>query len=107
MTVRDSDANSNIVCTLILPFAELEINFYELDYSVVEGQSLENQISMQYRRTENEFSLTLTPLSIADSVAQFDLESFVDSNDIDEEERASPGEMVEMVYMFTALSVYP
>ena len=37
---------------------------------------------MQYRRTENDFTLRLTPVSIADSESMYDVVAFVDPADI-------------------------
>ena len=59
-------------------FTELQINFEELDYSINEGESTANKITMQYRRTENDFTLRLTPVSIADSESMYDVVAFVD-----------------------------
>ena len=74
-------------------FTELQINFEELDYSINEGESTANVITMQYRRTENDFTLRLTPVSIADSESMYDVMPFVDPADIDEEARATAGDI--------------
>ena len=74
-------------------FTELEINFEELDYSIDEGDSTANLITMQYSRTENDFTLRLTPVSIADSESMYDVVAFVDPADIDEEARATAGDI--------------
>ena len=72
-------------------FTELQINFEELDYSINEGDSTANLITMQYRRTENDFTLRLTPVSIADSESMYDVGDFVP--EIDEEARATAGDI--------------
>ena len=74
-------------------FTELQINFEELDYSIDEGDSTANLITMQYRRTENDFTLRLTPVSIADSESMYDVVAFVDPADTDEEARATAGDI--------------
>ena len=74
-------------------FTELQINFEELDYSIEEGESTADLITMQYRRTENDFTLRLTPVSIADSESMYDVVLFVDPDDIDEEARATAGDV--------------
>ena len=74
-------------------FTELQINFEHLDYSIDEGDSTANLITMQYRRTENDFTLRLTPVSIADSESMYDVVVFVYSADIDEEARATAGDI--------------
>ena len=74
-------------------FTELQINFEELDFSIDEGDSTANLITMQYRRTENDFTLRLTPVSIADSESMYDVVPFVDPADIDEEVRATAGDI--------------
>ena len=79
-------------------FTELEINFEELDYSINEGDSTENLITMQYRRTENCFTLRLTPVSIADSESMYDVVAFVDPADINEEARATAGDRFVCIY---------
>ena len=48
-------------------------------------------ITMQFRRTENDFTLKLTPVSIANESMQ-NVVACIDPNDVDEETRASPGE---------------
>ena len=74
-------------------FTELQINFEELDYSIHEGDSTANLITLQYRRTENDFTLRLTPVSIADSESMYDVVAFVYPNDIEEETRATAGDI--------------
>ena len=73
-------------------FTELQIYFDELDYSIDEGESTADLITMQYRRTENDFTLRLTPVSIADSESMYDVVAFVDPADIVEEARATAGD---------------
>ena len=73
-------------------FTELQINFEELDFSIDEGDSTADLITMQYRRTENDFALRLTPVSIADSQSMYDVVAFVNPADIDEEARATAGD---------------
>ena len=80
-------------------FTELQINFEELDYSIDEGDSTANLITMQYRRTENDFTLRLTPVSIADSETMYDVVAFVDPADIDEEARATAGDIYADIFV--------
>ena len=72
-------------------FTELQINFNKLNYSIDEDDSMANLITMEFRRTENDFTLRLTPVSIADSESLYDIVPFVDPNHIDEDSRAMPG----------------
>ena len=48
---------------------------------------------MQYRRTESDFTLRLTPVSIADSESMYDVVAFVDPADIGEAARATAGDI--------------
>ena len=74
-------------------FTELQINFEELDYSIDEGDSTANLITMQYRRTENDFTLRLTPVSIGDSESMYNVTEFVDPTVIEEGARATAGDI--------------
>ena len=74
-------------------FTELQINFEKFDYCINEGDSTANVITMQYRRTESDFTLRLTPVSIADSESMYDVVVFVDPADIGEAARATAGDI--------------
>ena len=74
-------------------FTELQINFEKLDYCIDEGDSTANLITMRYRRTENDFTLRLTPVSMSDSESMYDVAAFVDPHDSDEEARATAGDI--------------
>jgi hypothetical protein len=70
---------------------ELQINFEQLGYSINEGDSVAGQIAMQFGGTEDDFTLKLTPVSIADSKSMYDVVAFIDPDTTDEEARASTG----------------
>ena len=72
--------------------AELQISFEQLHYSISEGDSVTGLITMKFRRTEYDFILRLTPVSIADSESIYDVAAFVDPKTVNEEARATPGE---------------
>ena len=74
-------------------FTELQIKFDELDYSIDEGDSTADLITMHCRRTESDFTLRLTPVSIADSESMYDVVVFVDPADIGEAARATAGDI--------------
>ena len=95
MMVRDTDANLNTECNSHVytsSCAELQINFEQLGYSINEGDSVAGQIAMQFGGTEDDFTLKLTPVSIADSKSMYDVVAFIDPDTTDEEARASTGE---------------
>ena len=94
--VGDTDASPSTEgnwCIYAYCFTELQINLEELDFSIDEGDSTANLITMQYRRTENDFTLRLTPVSIADSESMYDVVAFVYPADFDEQARATAGDI--------------
>lgn len=58
----------------------LQINFAEADYSLVEGSLLTNPIRIQFRNTQNPFTLILSPVSIREAEDIFKVEQFVDTS---------------------------
>lgn len=67
----------------------LEINFEEADYSIEEGIDLSQSIRMQFRATQNDFTLILCPLSIGEAEEQ-NVGRFIDFSSI--ESRATSGD---------------
>ena len=74
-------------------YAVLTIRFTESEYSVTEGSSVCSGIMIQFRRTQNQFTLRLSAASIQEFEDMFNLSSFIDSGSIEEDARADPREM--------------
>ena len=75
-------------------FIGLEINFEESDYSIQEGRGLSTPITLQFRYNQNAFNITFTPVTI-DAVEDMGLgANFINSDTIEEEYRAEPGEVL-------------
>ena len=73
---------------------ELEINFEESDYAIEEGRGLNTLIRLQFRNNQNAFNVTFTPVTI-DAVEGMGLgANFINSDTIEEESRAEPGEVL-------------
>ena len=72
----------------------LEINFEEEDYSITEGDPWPPTIRLQFRRTQNPFTMTLFSVTITEAIdpAGFNGSAFIQSDDINE---ATPGRVVE------------
>ena len=80
-------------CVIIAPhILVLEINFEESDYRITEGSDLSTLIRLQIRNKHNAFSITFTPVTIA-AVEGLGLGDFINSETIEEESRATPGEL--------------
>ena len=77
-------------CTLCNVFAGLEIHFDELEYSVSEDGTLTKPITVQFKRTQREFVLSLSPVSIDNVEANFNITDFIDTDSIGEAFRATP-----------------
>ena len=72
----------------------LEINFEESDYSILEGSGLSTPIRLQFRNTQNAFTITFSPVTI-DAVEDMGLgRNFINSDTIEERSRAEPGEVL-------------
>lgn len=69
----------------------LEINFEEADYSIEEGVDLSQPIRMQFRTTQNDFTLILCPLSIEEAEKQ-NVGDFIDFSSILDGSRATSGD---------------
>ena len=75
---------------MIVIFAtELEINFDQLDYSITEGGSSAQEIRVEFRRTQNPFTLILYPISHSEAV-YYHVDSFIGETPGDDE-RATSG----------------
>ena len=59
--------------------AELEINFDEADYSITEGDTMSPQISLQFRITESDFTLMLTPVTLMEAEEIFEVNNFINT----------------------------
>ena len=68
----------------------LEINIEEADYSILEGDSTDPMIRVQFRRTQSPFTMTLHPVGIMDAYQRFDVGQ--PSNRT--EAMATPGEFI-------------
>ena len=81
--------------TIILhQFTGLEINFEESDYAITEGSVLSTPIRLQFRNNQNPFTITFSPVTI-DAVEGMGLGAdFINSETIEEESRAEPGEVL-------------
>ena len=72
----------------------MEINFEEFDYAITEGRGLSTPIRLQFRTNQNPFTMTFTPVTI-DAVEDMGLgANFINSDTIEEEYRAEPGEVL-------------
>ena len=75
-------------------FIGLEINFEESDYAIEEGRGLNTLICLQFRNNQNAFNITFSPVTIA-FVEDMGLgANFINSDTIEEEARAEPGEVL-------------
>ena len=64
----------NIFCSICI---ELEINFDQLEYYFTEGEPGAQDIKVQFRRTQNRFTLTLYPASHTEAIQRFSVQNFV------------------------------
>ena len=89
-----------VMYTIILhqsTYKGLEINFEESDYAIGEGSSLSTPIRLQFRINQNAFNITFSPVTI-DTVEGMGLgANFINSETIEEEARAEPGEVISKV----------
>ena len=68
-------------CSLIIIlYVVLQINFAEADYLSTEGSTLTNPIRLQFRNTQNPFTLILSPVSIEEAEDIFKVEQFIDTS---------------------------
>ena len=85
----------NALPLLILSFIfslspELQINFGESDYRIVEGSGMLITITLQFRQNQNPFTVILTPVTV-DEADSLGLGFFINSNTIDSSSRATAG----------------
>ena len=71
---------------------ELQIAFEDSEYSVTEGAGLSTPIRLQFRSTQSPFNIILSPVTIATAVDKR-LGSFINSDNILEDARATAGEL--------------
>lgn len=88
-----------ILVNILVIFIGMEINFEEADCSITEGDSRYPIIRLLYRRTQNSFTVTLSPVNItmAVSPAGFNARAFITSENIDE---ATSGEGLAAVTIY-------
>ena len=72
---------------------ELEINFDQLDYSFTEGVASVPDIKVQFKRTQNPFTLMLYPVSHREAVKRFRVDSFIFDPPQTETEGATAGKI--------------
>ena len=72
----------------------LEINFEVSDYSITEGSGLTTPITLQFRNNQNAFTITFSPVTIAAVEGMGLGANFINSDTIEEEARAEPGEIL-------------
>ena len=85
----------NALPLLILSFIfslspELQINFGESDYRIVEGSGMLITITLQFRQNQNPFTVILTPVTV-DDADSLGLGFFINSDTIDSSSRATAG----------------
>ena len=70
---------------------DLEINFEQSDYSIVEGSKmLSSPIMLQFRMNQNPFTITLSPVTV-NTTEDNDLGFFINSVTIQDSFRAEAG----------------
>ena len=71
---------------------ELQIAFEDTEYSVTEGAGLSTPIRLQFRGTQSPFNIIFSPVTITNAVDKR-LGSFINSDNIQEDARATAGEL--------------
>ena len=67
------------------------MNFDQLDYSFTEGVASVPEIKVQFKRTQNPFTLMLYPVSHREAVERFHVDNFIINSPQTEDERAAAG----------------
>ena len=62
-------------------------------YTVVEGQPLATSIRMMFTKTQNNFSMTLNPLSIEDAENMFTVRNFINLSSTEQEATETSGKV--------------
>ena len=78
---------------MLKPPTELEINFELLEYSFTEGETGAQDIKVQFRRTQNSFTLRLHPVSYTEAIENFHVGNFVGAPPEDDIDRATSGKI--------------
>ena len=65
----------------MLHFTVLEINFDESRFSISEGGELTSNITVQFRKTQEDFNLTLTSVTLRDAANMSDAVEFLTRSD--------------------------
>ena len=73
----------------------LELNIEEADYSVIEGETENTVIKLQFRRTQNPFTVTVYPVNITQANKRFNVGSFFTGEIVDD---AMEGENTRVVF---------
>ena len=69
------------------------INFDLPEYSFVEGEPGAQDIRVQFRRTQNPFTLILYPVSHTEAMESYNIENFVGAPPEEEVDRATSGKI--------------
>ena len=62
----------------------LEINIEEADYSVIEGEAENTVIKLQFRRTQNPFTVTVYPVNSTQANKRFNVGNFFTGEIVDD-----------------------
>ena len=65
---------------LMSQFTELQINFEQADYVIMEGSTERPQIRLRFRTVQNPFTITIRPVDI-DYIERKNLSSFINFMD--------------------------
>ena len=79
----------------------LEVNIEEADYSVIEGEAENTVIKLQFRRTQNPFTVTVYPVNITQANKQFNVGNFFTGEVVDD---AMEGENTRIAGHFFSMS---
>ena len=82
--------------------AGLEINFEEFEYPIVEGESLNSRIRLEFRANQNPFTITFRPVTINSTIG-LGLEYFIDTAYIDSKAISGILHVTNVLYVFSVL----
>ena len=78
---------------MLLICTELEIRFDLREYSFTEGEAGGHYIKVQFRRTQNPFTLILYPVSHTEAIEDFNVTNFVGAPPEKEVDKATSGKI--------------
>ena len=93
LKTSNKDIERVLTCTCVNHFCHctgLEISFEQPQYSIREGETLSPVMRLQFRETQNPFTVTFYPVSITTAKTEFEVGDFIMSSVIDE---ATAGEL--------------